>query len=152
VISLPKLNFPSIFEPRLKKEGKDLKIYDVVRKKFFVLTPEEWVRQHTVFYLHHDKHFPLSLMMLEKEFKYGTLKKRMDVLIYDKEGQPFFLVECKAPNIKISQETFHQIARYNMVFKVKYLLITNGLNHFCCEMNYENQSYVFLHEVPDFLS
>ena len=99
----------------------------------------------------HYKNFPASLIVVEAAATLNTLKKRADILVYDKQGQPSWIVECKAPEVKITQETFDQIARYNMVFQVKYLVVTNGLQHFCCEMNYADNSYRYLEIIPDYI-
>jgi hypothetical protein len=143
------LNLPS-YKFRLKKEDELVFIFDEIRKKFVVLTPEEWVRQNFIRFLIDDKKYPASLIGIEIGLKYNQLQKRADVLIYNKQGKPFLMIECKAPGIKMSQDTFHQIAAYNMAFKVNYLVVTNGLDHFCCKMDYETNSYEFLQMVPDF--
>jgi hypothetical protein len=143
-LNLPKYNF------RLKEENKIIYIFDQFRKKYLVLTPEEWVRQNFIRFLVDEKKYPPSLISIEVGLKYNTLQKRADVLIYNTHGQPYLMIECKAPGIRISQETFHQIAVYNMAFKVNYLVVTNGLEHFCCRMDYTNNTYQFLKEVPDF--
>jgi hypothetical protein len=143
------LNLPP-FQFKLKQAGIRQQIFDAIRKKYVVLTPEEWVRQNFIQYLIQNKNFPTSLIAVEAGLKINQLKKRMDVLVYDKQGMPHLMVECKAPNVKISQDTFDQIARYNMVFKVKYLVVTNGLQHFCCKMNYIENSYSYLETVPTF--
>jgi hypothetical protein len=144
------LNLPP-YEFRIDNKDGVLRIFDGIRKKYLVLTPEEWVRQNFVRYLTEVKKYPASLVAMEIALKYNTLKKRADILIYDKSGAPLLMVECKAPEVKISQDTFDQVARYNMAFKVKYLVVTNGMNHFCCSMDYDLQSYTFLENIPDFV-
>ena len=146
---MEQLNLPP-YQFKLKKSDDRVQIFDSIRKKYVVLTPEEWVRQNFLKYLIHEKNFPSSLIAVEAGLKYNQLQKRADVLVYDKSGSPFLLVECKASSVKISQDTFDQIARYNMTFKVKYLVVTNGLNHFCCMMDYTDNSYKFLETVPAF--
>jgi hypothetical protein len=146
---MQELNLPT-YQFRLKKENELAFIFDDIRKKFVVLTPEEWVRQNFIRFLIEDKKYPASLIGVEIGLKYNQLQKRADVLIYNKQGSPFLMIECKAPGVKISQDTFHQIAVYNMSFKVSYLVVTNGLDHFCCEMDYNDNSYHFLKMVPDF--
>ncbi len=141
------LNLPS-YQFKLKKEGEVIKIFDAIRKKYVVLTPEEWVRQNFLQYLIQEKKFPSSLISVEAGLKYNQLQKRADVLVYDKSGSPFLMVECKASSVKITQDTFDQIARYNLIFKVKYLVVTNGLNHFCCLMDYTDNSYQYLEVIP----
>jgi hypothetical protein len=146
---MKELNLPS-YKFRLKEEGELVFIFDAIRKKFVVLTPEEWVRQNFIRFLIDSKKYPSSLMAVEIGLKYNQLQKRADVLVYNKQGQPHVLIECKAPEVKISQETFHQIAAYNMTFRVNYLVVTNGMDHFCCKMDYESNSYQFLQMIPDF--
>jgi len=143
-LNLPKYPF------KLRDVESKLQIFDSVRKKYLVLTPEEWVRQHFVQYLIQEKKYPASLIAIEIGLKYNQLQKRADILVYDNKGNPHLMVECKAPEVKISQETFHQIAVYNMAFKVNYLIVTNGMEHYCCEMDYTTNSYRFLPEVPSF--
>jgi len=143
------LNLPA-FQFKLKQTGLRKQIFDTIRKKYVALTPEEWVRQNFIQFLIQNKKFPASLIAVEAGLKINQLQKRLDVLVYDKQGTPHLMVECKAPNVKISQDTFDQIARYNMLFKVKYLVVTNGLQHFCCKMDYLENSYSYLETVPDF--
>ena len=115
-----------------------------------VLTPEEWVRQHFVQYLIQEKKYPVSLIAIEKQLTINNLKKRSDILIFSPKGNPSIIVECKAPNIKITQDTFDQIARYNLKLNAKYLIVTNGLEHFYCQMDFENKTYIFLEEIPNY--
>ena len=143
------LNLPS-YQFKLKQKGLNTQIFDAIRKKYVVLTPEEWVRQNFLQFLIQDKKFPSSLIAVEIALKYNQLQKRADVLVYDKTGSPYLMVECKAPEVKITQDAFDQIARYNMKFKVKYLVITNGLNHFCCQMDYTTNNYQYLENIPFF--
>ncbi len=143
------LNLPP-YQFKLKQLGLRTQIFDAIRKKYVVLTPEEWVRQNFLQFLIQDKKFPSSLIAVEAGLKYNQLQKRMDVLVYDKLGSPHLMVECKAPEVKITQDVFDQIARYNMVFKVKYLVVTNGLHHFCCLMDYTKETYVYLEQIPVF--
>lgn len=148
---IQELNLPK-YQFKLKKdEGKTL-IFDNIRKKYLVLTPEEWVRQNFLQYLIQEKNTPASLIAIEAGLKYNQLQKRVDVLVYDKNGSPYLMVECKAPEVKITQAAFDQVARYNMIHRVKYLVVTNGINHFCCLMNYTNNTYSYLKEVPVFES
>jgi hypothetical protein len=128
---MQELNLPS-YTFRLKNENNIVFIFDAIRKKYVVLTPEEWVRQNFIRFLTDEKKYPASLVAVEIGLKYNQLQKRADVLIYNKMGQPHLMIECKAPEVKISQDTFHQIAAYNMSFKVNYLVVTNGMDHFCC--------------------
>jgi type I site-specific restriction endonuclease len=141
------LNLPPC-EFRFKKENGKTFIFDTFRKKFILLTPEEWVRQHFLQFLVTEKKYPASRMALEYPLRYNTLSKRGDIVFFAKSGHPELIVECKAPSVKVTQDTFDQAARYNFVLKVRYLIITNGLAHFCCEMDYEKQSYAFLPDIP----
>ncbi len=127
-----------------------IQVFDVIRKKYFVLTPEEWVRQHFIHYLNNEKNYPMGLMGVEKMVKYNALKTRADIVLYTREGKAKMIVECKAPNIKITQDTFNQISKYNFKLKVEYLVVTNGIQHFCCRMDYENNSISFLDDIPTF--
>jgi hypothetical protein len=143
------LNLPE-YEFRFRTENGKTMIFDAIRKKFLVLSPEEWVRQNFISFLQKDKGYPGSLLKQEAPLKYNTLKKRADILAYDLQGIPALMVECKAPGVKISQDVFDQIARYNMVFRVRYLIVTNGLDHYCCMMDYTQGTYQFLPGIPDF--
>jgi len=146
-----KLNFPS-YQFRFKNNENKVSIFDVIRKKFIILTPEEWVRQHTVQYLHQEKKYPLQLINVEKQLQLNGLVKRYDVVGFYKDGSLQLIVECKAPSVKITQDTFDQIARYNMALKARFLMVTNGLNHYFCQLNYEEEKYEFLKEIPNFSS
>jgi hypothetical protein len=125
-------------------------IFDEIRKKFIILTPEEWVRQHVVAYLIADKKYPKSMINVEKVLKINSVRKRYDVVVYKPDGTIFVLIECKAPEIKIAQATFDQIARYNMTLQANYLMVTNGLNHYFCQMDYQDEKYIFLEELPNY--
>ena len=122
----------------------------MIRKKFVLLQPEEWVRQHVLHHLIFEKGYPKNHINVEKQLMVNKLKKRYDIVIYNKEGAIFLLVECKAPQVKVTQQTFDQIARYNMRLKSSYLMVTNGLEHFYCRMDYRQEKYVFLKDIPDF--
>lgn len=143
------LNFPS-YDFRFKNSENKVRIFDVIRKKFVVLQPEEWVRQHTIHMLIQDKHYPASHINVEKLLKVNGINKRYDIVVYNSEGSINILVECKSPDIPISQEVFDQIARYNMTLKASYLMVTNGHNHYYCQMDYEKEKYTFLQGIPDF--
>ena len=134
----------------MKSEGEKTYIFDVVRKKYLLLTPEEWVRQNLIYYLNKEKKYPLGLMGVEQMVKYNSLKTRADIVMYNTEGKANIIVECKAPDVKITQDTFNQIAKYNSQLKVKYLLVTNGINHYCCKMDYEISRITFLEEIPSY--
>jgi len=143
------LNFPK-FTFRFKNSENKISIFDVIRKKFVILQPEEWVRQHCVQYLIDVKGYPKSLINVEKELKVNNLKKRYDIVIFNIDGSIHLIVECKAPKIKIKQNTFDQVARYNLALSATYLMVTNGLNHYYCVMDFDNEKYKFLEDVPDF--
>jgi len=125
-------------------------IFDAIRKKFIVLQPEEWVRQNVVQFLLNDKKYPKSLINVEKQLTINSLKKRYDIVVFNPRGDITILVECKAPKIRITQQTFDQIASYNMQLKVEYLMVTNGLDHFYCKMDFTEEKYWFLDQIPDF--
>jgi hypothetical protein len=148
-MELPKLNLPNS-ELKIKLVEETTQVFDEVRKKYFKLTPEEWVRQSFIHYLNKEKNYPFGLMGVEKMVKYNSLKTRADIVIYSREGMPSLIVECKAPNVKITQDAFNQIAKYNYKLRVKYLVVTNGLQYFCCEMDYENNKITFLEEIPEY--
>ena len=146
---MQKLNLPT-YNFKLKSSENKTLIFDKLRKKYLVLTPEEWVRQHFVYFLIDEKKYPVSLIALEKQLTINNRKKRTDILIFNKEGNHDIIVECKAPSIKITQDTFDQIARYNLKLKANYLIVTNGLEHFYCKMDFENETYIFLKDIPDY--
>jgi predicted type IV restriction endonuclease len=146
---MQKLNFPS-YSFRFKNSENKVAIFDQTRKKFIILTPEEWVRQHTVQYLLQDKNYPKSYLNVEKLLKINDISKRYDIVVFQPNGTIFLLVECKAPEVNITQKTFDQIAQYNLTLKAQYLMVTNGLNHYFCQMDFENEKYIFLEELPPF--
>ena len=143
-----KLNLPE-YSFRIKSKENKLYIFDRNRKKEVRLTDEEWVRQHFVEYLVHEKKYPRSRIALEKQCRVTNMSKRTDIVVYDRQGEPEIIVECKAPQIRINQETFDQIARYNLQIDARYLIVTNGLEHFFCQMDHEAQQYRFLRDIPD---
>lgn len=143
------LNLP-IFTPKLKKIKGDIHIFDQIRKKYLFLTPEEWVRQNFINYLTNHKGYPLSLMENEASIKLNDMSRRCDTVVYDNRLEPLVIVEYKRPTVKIDQKVFDQIVRYNIVLRVDFLIVSNGLSHFCCKMNYEDQSYSFLKSVPEY--
>lgn len=143
------LCFPP-YEFRFKSRENTQYIFDVIRKKFVVAQPEEWVRQHLVHYLLKDKGYPKSLVNVEKLIRLHGIAKRYDLVVFNSEGAIQLLAECKAPNVPITQETFDQIARYNMALKATYLVVTNGLEIYCCQMDHQQEKYRFLPQIPDF--
>lgn len=145
-----KLNLPH-YQFNIKKNDKGaLVIFDHLRQRFFTLTPEEWVRQNFVRFLIEEKQFPTALMGNEVSLLQNGIKRRCDTLVADIEGNPFVIVEYKAPSIPITQSVFDQIVRYNMVMKAKCLIVSNGLQHYCCKIDYENNSYSFLRDIPNY--
>ena len=141
------LNFPK-YQFRFKSSENKTLIFDEIREKFIILTPEEWVRQHVVQFLISEKKYPKSLINVEKQLKVKDTIKRYDVVVYNRDGSIFLIVECKAPSIPITQQTFDQIARYNLVANATYLMVANGLEHYYCQMDYENEKYIFLRDLP----
>jgi hypothetical protein len=146
---MKQLQFPT-YSFRFKNSENKVAIFDEIRKKFIIVTPEEWVRQHVVQFLLQDKKYPKSHINVEKLLKINGLNKRYDVVVYKPDGNITILIECKAPGVKISQSTFDQIARYNMTLKAEYLMVTNGLNHYFCKMDYQNEKYDFLTDLPEY--
>ena len=143
------LNFPK-FSFRFKNSENKISIFDTIRKRFVILQPEEWVRQHCVQYLIEEKKYPITLINVEKELVINNLKKRYDIVVFNRDGSIHLVVECKAPSIGIDQHTFDQIARYNLELNATYLMVTNGLTHYYCQMDLENEQYIFLKDIPDY--
>lgn len=143
------LNLPS-FDIKVKKQDGKLFVLDHLRRKYVALTPEEWVRQHFINYLIEEKGYPVSLIANETQIVLNRQKKRCDTVVYDRNTQPLVIVEYKASDVKISQEVFNQIVRYNIVLRVKYLIVSNGMEHYCCKMDYENQTFDYLQNVPEY--
>lgn len=141
-LNLPAYNF------RITEENGQRKIFDEVRKKYVALSPEEWVRQNFVMFLKYEKQVPAGLIVLEKKVILNTMTRRPDILIHNNKGEAVMIVECKAPGVKITQETFDQAARYNSVLRVPYIIVTNGMQHYCCKMDYTGNTYTFLAEIP----
>jgi|TARA_B110000003_G_scaffold43039_1_gene40487 hypothetical protein len=144
------LNFPS-YKFRIKNSENNTHIFDVIRKKFVVLQPEEWVRQHCIQFLINEKNFPVSLINVEKVVQINGLNKRYDIVVYNSDGSIYLIVECKAPRVKISQSAFDQIARYNLALKASCLMVTNGLNHYFCTMDHNLGIYNFFKELPSYV-
>lgn len=144
------LNLPA-FEYKIRKDGGKTLIFDPLRRKFVALTPEEWVRQHFVNYLIKDKGFPAGRLCNECNINLNGMKRRCDTVLYDAYLKPLVIVEYKAPTIGVNQLVFDQIAAYNMVLKVKYLIVSNGLNHYCCQMDYDNQKVDYLETIPNYI-
>ena len=143
------LNLPT-YEAKISEENGKLRIFDPLRKCNVALTPEEWVRQHFVNYLVNHKGYPTTLTANEVALKLNDTSRRCDTVVYDKQLQPRVIVEYKAPTVKITKEVFAQISRYNLVLKVDYLIISNGLQHYCCKMDYEKSTFSFLNDIPTY--
>ncbi|MCF8374193.1 MAG: type I restriction enzyme HsdR N-terminal domain-containing protein [Bacteroidales bacterium] len=146
---MKKLNLPA-FPFKIKEVNGKPYIFDNFRKKYVVLTPEEWVRQHFAIYMVVDLNYPKNLISMEHSLTVNNLSKRGDIVAFNRKGQAVFLIECKAPSVKIDQKTFDQIATYNMQLNVPLLAVTNGLDHYCCRVDSENKSYTFLENIPVF--
>lgn len=146
-IQLPSLNLPPI-EPTLQeKEGK-MMIFDTLRKKYLILTPEEWVRQHWISFLIKNLNYPKGLLALEKGLTYNQLQKRTDLVVWDKEGNPYLLIECKAPQIKLTQRTLEQACLYQKKLQTKFLILTNGIQHINLGWDEKNQIFDQLKYFP----
>ena len=144
------LNLPA-YNHKLKKINDKLCIWDIIRKKYIVLTPEEWVRQHFVHHLINDHNYPKGLIKLESSLNYNQLLKRTDIQVFDRAGSLFMIVECKAPYIELSSAVFAQAAQYNLVLKAPYLTIANGMIFHCCKTDWENFHVDFLEDLPVFV-
>ncbi len=144
-----KLNLPA-YEFKIREENGKHFILDEFRKKYVMLSPEEEVRQRFARYLVEEKQFPAALMMTEVSLTLNEMARRCDILVHKPAGHPVVLVECKAPGVKVTRETFDQAARYNMVFRVKYLMVTNGVKHYCCYIDVDNRKVHFLDQVPSY--
>ncbi|MBV5282238.1 MAG: type I restriction enzyme HsdR N-terminal domain-containing protein [Paludibacter sp.] len=143
------LNLPQ-YSFRIKKQNEKLVIFDSQRKRYVVLTPEEWVRQNFIRFLIEEKGYPAAYLAIEKQLNMNGMKKRCDAILYNEHALPFLIIELKAPNVAISQATFDQVAVYNAKLKVDFFIISNGIEHFCCKVNLETARYEFFPEIPDF--
>lgn len=146
IITLDLLSFQPFL--KIKNENGKQYLFCPIRKKHLVLQPEELVRQLLLVYLIENKGYTKPRIAVEKSLTINELYRRFDILIYDKNTNPFLLIECKAPEVKITQSTFEQIAQYNLALRVPYLLVTNGISTYCCKMDYKNESYEFIQEIP----
>ncbi len=144
-----KLNLPE-YDFSIRNGQNVIEIFDGIRKKYVALTPEEWVRQNFIRYLIEERDYPKSLMAIEKELIVNKLKKRCDIVVYNRQLIPILIVECKAFNVKINQQAFDQAARYNLSLNVKNLIITNGLSHYCCLIEENKEAYTFIKDIPNF--
>ncbi len=148
---MQKLNLPEYDFHIEERDGKPC-IFDQFRKKYLVLTPEENVRQHFSRYLIEEKGYPAGYLMTEYAVKVNRMSRRCDIIVFNKDLTYLALVECKAPEVKITQDVFDQVARYNLAFRVSYMMITNGLNHYCCKIDFTDRSVSFLNEIPEYSS
>ena len=144
-----RLNLPP-YPIKIQEKGEKRQIFDFLRRKWVALTPEEWVRQHFTHFLVEHKNYPQALLANEVELRIGEKRLRCDTLLYNKELRPRMIIEYKAPTIQIQQKTFDQISVYNLLLKVDYLVVSNGLRHYCCKIDYERQSYQFLEDIPNY--
>ena len=143
------LNLPP-FEKKITTEGNKCSIFDIIRRRYVALTPEEWVRQHFVHFLIEHKGYPQSLMGNEVSLDLNGMSRRCDTVVFDRSLKPRVIIEYKAPTVKVTQRVFDQICRYNIVLQVDYLIVSNGLDHYCCRVDYASQSYQFLPEIPTY--
>ncbi len=144
-----RLNLPS-FKIKLSGTIQKPMIYDILRRKHVALTPEEWVRQHFIHYMIECKSYPASLMANEVSLKYGSKSLRADTVLYNRSLKPIMIMEYKAPDIAITRNVFDQISAYNLLLHVDYLIMSNGMQHYCCKMDYDRRCYTFLTDIPDY--
>ena len=145
------LNLPT-YEAKIRKNSNGLEIFDPLRRKYIALTPEEWVRQHFVNYLINYKNYPASLMANEAGIKLNSLTRRCDTVVYNNQLEPLMIIEYKESKVQITQNVFDQVVRYNTVLKVPYIVVSNGISHYCCRMNFEDQSFEYLTDIPEYQS
>jgi hypothetical protein len=144
---MQKLNLPS-FDYKIRNDDGKVWIFDGIRKKYLVLTPEEWVRQHFVNYLVTHLHYPRTLIRIEGGLKFNSLRKRSDIVVYDREGLPWMIVECKSPDVPVDASTVRQVSVYNATLKARFITVTNGLQHFCCSIQRDEKKFEMLTEIP----
>jgi len=149
--NMEKLNFPE-FDFYFKSKENKRYIFDPVRKKWLVLTPEEWVRQHCIQFLLKIKNVPIGLIQIEKKLSVNNTEKRYDLVVFKPDQSIYVLIECKSPSVKLTQQTFDQISRYNSVLKSNYLMLTNGFTHFYCKIDYKKGQYLFMTDLPKYYS
>jgi type I site-specific restriction endonuclease len=141
------LNLPS-YEAKIRKKDDMPEIFDPLRRKYVALTPEEWVRQHFVHYLVKEKGYPASRIANETAIRLNSLSRRCDTVVYNKQLEPLMILEYKEPRVTITQQVFDQVARYNSVLRVPYIVVSNGISHFCYRIDYATQEYQFLTDIP----
>lgn len=147
-IQLPSLNLPPV-EPILQEKDGKMLIFDPLRKKYLILTPEEWVRQHWISFLTKNLNFPKGLLALERGMKYNQKQKRTDLVVWDKDGNPYLLIECKAPKIKLTQKTIEQACLYNTQLQIKFLILTNGIQHISLSWDDEKKAFDQIKDFPE---
>jgi type I site-specific restriction-modification system R (restriction) subunit len=143
------LNLP-VYDFRFITRGEKISIFDTIRRRYVLLTPEEWVRQNFIQYLIREKNYPQSLMAVEKQVLLNGKQFRFDLVVYNRNGLPLLVAEFKAPDVKITQEAFDQVVRYNYTLQVEHVVVSNGLQHFACQIDYRNNSFSYLEEIPEF--
>lgn len=143
------LNLPP-YNIKVKNENGQRKVFDILRRKYLVITPEEWVRQHFIHYLIDYKGYPISLLANEIPLSIGEKVIRADSVLYDSHLRPRMIIEYKAPHIQLTQKVFDQISAYNLLLHVDYLIVSNGIDTYICKMDYEHQTYTFLPSIPDY--
>lgn len=143
------LNLPTYFF-KIKSEDNRKYIFDEIRRKYILLTPEEWVRQNFIKYMVSEKNCPQQLISVEMEFKMNKLSRRCDIVVFNSAGKPNLIVECKSPEVQINQDIFDQIVNYNINFNVDYLIVTNGLKHYCCKLEKSKKSFIFIEKIPEY--
>jgi len=146
---MEKLNLPD-FEHKIRKYQDRVEIFDPIRKKFVMLSPEEWVRQNMIRFLIEYHQYPKTLIQVENQTHYHQLQKRTDILIYDREGNPFLIVECKKTGFKLNQACFDQVAAYNHTLKAPFIMLTNGNSHFCCQVDHRTNKIHFIDKIPEY--
>ncbi|MBR5435758.1 MAG: type I restriction enzyme HsdR N-terminal domain-containing protein [Muribaculaceae bacterium] len=147
---MQKLNLPEYSDVRICRDGDALKIFDRIRKKYVALTPEEWVRQNFVNHLIENLGYPESLIANERGIELNGTSRRCDTVVFDRYGLPAMIVEYKAPTVNITQDVFDQIVRYNLVLHARFLIVSNGMTHYCCEIDTTTGAYTFLPAIPDY--
>ncbi len=143
------LNLPPA-ELGIDRQGDRLRVFDILRRRHVALTPEEWVRQHFVHYLINTLGYPVELLANEVSLSLNGMQRRCDSVLYDLHAQPRMIIEYKAPSVPLTQQVFDQISRYNIVMRVRYLIVSNGLVHYCCCVDYDSATYSFLREIPPY--
>jgi type I site-specific restriction endonuclease len=146
-VELPPLNLPHA-EFRVREDGNERQIFDAIRKRFVALTPEEWVRQNFLNFLVNERKYPASLIGVEMLVRLNEMSQRADIVVYQRNGKPWLIVECKAPTVTLDEDVFYQAARYNSQLRVPYIALTNGLEHYCLFFN--GKSFDYLADLPDF--